>query len=124
MKIHAIENQKDWDAVVKASGSDGHYPHAATHYFTKDDEIVGAFNVGPFVNWWMKTDKKLPDTLRALIKAQRALKAAKVLNPVWMVSNDSPYLPYLERLGFTDASIELRYYHQTKEAENVFQQYA
>ena len=124
MKVHAISSQEEWDAVVAAAGADNHYPHAATHWVENGGEIVGTFNIGPFVNWWMRTDQNISTSMRAGAKAQRLLKEANILQVVWMVSKDSPYLPYMERFGFQDSDIDFRYFYQIKEGKDVYRKYA
>lgn len=119
MKIEQITSKEQWDALVKAAGKDNHTPYAATHYFVQDNEIVGSFNVGLFVNWWLRTDKKFKDTAKAGLLAQRALKKAGINNPIFMVATTSPYLPHMERLGFVDSEIDFRYFVQTQEFQDV-----
>ena len=118
--IKPIENQEEWEAVVAAAKEDDHYPHAATHFVSRHGEVVGTFNIGPFVNWWMRSDQKKYTSIKALIEAQRLLREAKYQHPVWLISRESPYIPYMERSGFQDVDSELKLFFQIEEFQDVF----
>ena len=98
--VKPITNSDEWNALVTAAGKDNHYPLGATHFVTKGDEIIGSFNVGPFICWWLRHDQTLRETIIVGKQLQHLITHNGIKEFAMFVSEDSPYYDHMDRMGF------------------------
>jgi hypothetical protein len=89
--------------ALKQAQLDDHYLLAPTHVVMRDDEVVGAFNTGPMVNWWMDSKKCGREDSRFVLMALETLQHQNGLNTYIMLCADtSPYKKRMENFGFQE----------------------
>lgn len=103
-KVLPVDSTELRAKVIKEGQADNHDVSVATHYLQKNNEIVGAWNLGalPLVMNWQHSEKVssrdslyLQSTLDALMleKGHKLYLSA--------CAQDSPYRPYMEKLGYS-----------------------
>ena len=94
---------EDREKVMAAAAGDGHDCLVATHWLRKNDEVVGAWNLGgiPLVMNWQHTEKVGPRESLYLQGVQDALMRERGVKAYLSVcEKSSPYHPLMERLGY------------------------
>lgn len=90
-------------AIAQAAAADAHQCIAPTHAMMKGNQIVGylSLNGMPVVQAWF--DSKNPhvlDSLKMIEHGETALAEAGAQAYMVAVSEQSPFKPHMERLGF------------------------
>lgn len=99
--VHPINSPNELQAVHEAAKMDDHDAFGATHYVMKEGDIVGFFNVGFMVNWWMHTQKcnrTDSENVRCAMEGmmrQAGLKAYRIA-----CAKNSPYFSRMKELGY------------------------
>ena len=91
-------------AIAAAAAADNHKCIAPTHAMLKGDQIIGYLSLGgmPVVQSWF--DSKNPhvlDSLKMIEHGETAIAEAGANTYMVAVSEQSPFRPHMERLGFT-----------------------
>lgn len=90
-------------AVVAAAAADDHKCIAPTHVMMKGEEIVGYLSLGgmPTVQAWFDSKSgHVLDSLKMIEHGETALAEAGATAYLVAVSDESPFRPHMERLGF------------------------
>ena len=103
-KVIPIRTKEIRDRVLLEGQSDNHDVSVATHYLEKNGEIAGAWNLGaiPLVMNWQHSKKISPRDsmyLQTTLDLIMAEKGHKVY--LSACAADSPYRPYMEKLGYS-----------------------
>jgi hypothetical protein len=90
-------------AIAQAAAADDHQCIAPTHVMVKGDQIIGYLSLGgmPVVQAWFDTkNPHVLDSLKMIEHGETALAEAGAQTYMVAVSEQSPFRPHLERLGF------------------------
>lgn len=101
MTLKPITSQEEFNAVLEAGKSDGHFLTAPTHVVRNGDTIIGAVTILPTALVWMDTQKaKVRESVQ--LKDMLASHFAMTGNHVMCLpcSPDSPYTEYLPKDNF------------------------
>lgn len=99
--VHPVRGPDDFARINEAAAEDNHYM-SPTHFVLKDGEIVGCFNIGPTVHWWMHSKKTRREDSRFAFCALDTLQRQSGLDHYLILCNhDSPYYPVVEEFGFS-----------------------
>ena len=120
IKVKPITSNDEWNALVEEAAKDNHYPLGATHFVTKGDEIVGSFNVGPFICWWLRADQTLRETVVVGKELQNIIKDVGLKEFAMFVSEDSPYYGHMKRMGFQADEGNYTLFMQVEDFNNVW----
>ena len=87
-----------------AAASDHHTVIVPTHVVKRDGEIIGYGSIGtvPMLNVWVHSTKVNKfESLRLLREAEAIAKAQGAAYVIMPVSEESPFRPYVARMGYT-----------------------
>lgn len=103
-KVIPIRTEEVRNSVIAEGKCDNHDVSVATHYLEKKGEIAGAWNLGaiPLVMNWQHSKKITPKDsmyLQSTLDLIMAEKGHKVY--LSACATDSPYRPYMEKLGYS-----------------------
>ena len=90
--------------LQQAAAADNHMVVAPTHIMMKGDEIVGYFSLNglPTIRAWFDTkNKHAADSLKMIEHGETLVRETGAPLYCIGVAEDSPFLPHMERLGFT-----------------------
>lgn len=98
-----IRTPEDRAAVAAAAKFDNHSCLCATHYVVKTGQIVGYFNVGHSVHWWMHSKQCNRDDSRQVLCVLEAMQLQNGWNAYAIFcAEDSPYRKVMDQFGFQD----------------------
>lgn len=99
--IHPIRTTADFDAMLVAARSDGHDPLIPPTHLARGPagQIVGAFNVGHAVCWWLRTDQGVRESIAAFAALETLQRDRGIGRYAILISDDSPYCRVVERTG-------------------------
>lgn len=100
MIVKPIMGGEDLARVAKAAADDGHALYAPTHYMVERGEVIGATNIGPHVDWWMRADQGIRGSMVGIQILDSLQVGAGWPRYRMLCAADSPYYPHLERAGF------------------------
>lgn len=101
LSARPIRTPADYDAVLLAARADGHDPIIPpTHsVHTPAGELVGAFNVGPAVGWWLRADQGVRASLVAFQSLETLQRDRGVNRYAILIHEDSPYCRIVGSVG-------------------------
>lgn len=99
--IWPIRDVAAFDATLAAARADGHDPMVPPTHAVRSPagEIVGAFNIGPVVAWWMRADQRMRDSLAAFAAMETLQRNSGVGRYAILISEESPYGRVVETAG-------------------------
>ena len=89
--------------LVEAAKQDDHVVIAPTHIGTKHDQVVGYMSLGgaPMLHVWLASDRVHAGEAVRLLETAEAMLADKHTGLVVVpCAAESPFTPYMERLGY------------------------
>lgn len=102
--VQPIRDGAQLARVMEAAQSDDHLCLAPTHFIVKFDEVVGYYNTGFCVHWWMHSKKCDRDDSRQALAVLDALQAQAGLGRyILLCAQSSPYRDHLvDKYGCQD----------------------
>lgn len=91
------------EALKLAAASDGHTAIVPTHLVMKRGEIVGYASIGavPVLNVWVHSQKVVKfESVRLLRQGEALLKERGYQFVILPVAENSPFRPYVQKLGY------------------------
>jgi hypothetical protein len=82
-----------------AARADNHHLHSCTHIALKDNEVVGAFTLGPVVLWWLDSKCKFRDTAYVMAEMRARAEENGLTHVYLLCAKSSPYHAHMARLG-------------------------
>ena len=104
-----VRSLRDRDELVKLNTEanwDDHVPILPTHVFEKAGQLAGYASVGQLtpINTWFHTKRmKARDSIVAISSLENMARLAGSNGLVVPLSDNSPFLPVMSRLGFHNA---------------------
>ena len=102
--LEPLRDEAQFQALLQAAAADDHVVIAPSHVATQDGQVVGYASLGSIavVNVWLDSQRvKALDSLRLLKQAESVAKATGLRQYLMPCAHTSPFLPHMERLGFT-----------------------
>lgn len=104
-KLTEILSDEQRAELQRAARADGHTAMTASHLILRDDRIIGYGSIGnvAVINAWMDSKTaKAADSVRMLREAEERCRAMGFEYACLPVSEHSPFLPLVERLGYSN----------------------
>jgi len=98
--IRTVEHAK---AVMAAAAADAHQCIAPTHAMMRGEQVIGYLSLGgmPVVQAWFDSKSgHVRDSLNMIDTAEAIMATQGASSVALCCSEDSPFYPHLERLGF------------------------
>jgi len=94
---------RDIEPLQTAAAADGHQLVYPTHILTRDNAVIGYFSIKPpYVNVWLHTKAiRARDTVFLLGILDALVAQSGSADYIMLCAPDSPFVPYLSKLGFT-----------------------
>lgn len=102
--LQPIESEHEMAELLEAAGKDKHEVVFPSHLVKKDGKTIGYVGVFsmPVLMWWLDSKEgKARDTLELLAQIEDFARSKNVKRYATICSEDSPYFPHMERLGFS-----------------------
>lgn len=102
-RLVAIKDNETARRLFEAAQKDKHTCIAPTHVMVRDDQIIGYLSLGgmPVVQAWFDSQSgHALDSLKMIEMGEAIFDTQGVKGFCVAVSEDSPFAPHMERLGF------------------------
>lgn len=101
LEILRADNQLSLKAFQLAI-EDGHFIPKPDYVAVLNGSVVGAFSAAaaPFVFLWVKLGQKMLVSVKILKAAEQRVRELGFPGAVIPITKDSPFRPYMERLGY------------------------
>lgn len=99
--VKRLRTEREYTILEARARADNHDVNAPTHFVEKNRNIIGCFNVGPIVLWWMDSENSNVRDSTIVLKCMEALlHSAGISEYVLFCNSKSPYMGYMEKVGF------------------------
>ena len=99
--VRRVRTEREYTLLQARAREDNHDVNAPTHFVEKGGNIIGCFNVGPIVLWWMDSrNATVRDSTFALKCMEVLLHSAGINEYALFCNSESPYMDYMEKVGF------------------------
>lgn len=100
LDVKPVTTLEELQSVRVAATQDGHQAFCPTHYAVKDGEIVGVFNTGPIVMWWLHSTKcRSRDSAQMLSVLEALQRQQGFIRYAMLCTEDSPYTKLIAAAG-------------------------
>ena len=103
MRLEPLTTAQQWQELQRVAQEDGHAALAPSHIAVHGDRIVGCASIGSitYMNVWLDSKRvRALDSARLMRAAEVEARRQGLRNYLIGCTQDSPFYPHMERMGF------------------------